>query len=89
LGSRNTGSDSRDGLEIIRTASLQRNGDIANSARPCDIKRLVFLDIVVVVCQLNSIGQGSKSADEESSGDLHVDGSDGLGRLKYYGNGSY
>jgi hypothetical protein len=77
----NTGSDGRDCLEITRVAILQRNGNIANSARPGDIKRLVLLNIVIVVGELNSIGKGSQSAEEESSGDLHVDGSDGLGRL--------
>lgn len=74
-----TRSDSLYGLKITRISVLQQYSDRAIIVNPFDLEKLISLDIVIAVSELNSIGKGSKSANEDSSRDLHVDGEAGLG----------
>lgn len=73
-----TSSDSFYGLKITRISVLQDDIDRADIVSPCDLEKLIRLDIVIAVSELNSIGKTSKSAND-SSRDLHVDGEAGLG----------
>lgn len=76
-----TGSDDLDVLEIIARTSLQLDSDRVSRASPRDSERLVLRDGVVVHGELNSLGENSEGADEESRV-LHVGGRVGCG-LKY------
>jgi hypothetical protein len=76
-----TGSNGLDILEISARASLQLYSDRVSRVSPRDSERLVLRDRVVGVGELNSLGENSEGADEESRV-LHVGG--GVeGGLKY------